>query len=110
MEEWLGDVGCGAHGSEEDDLAAELAFEFVEVFFALEVHVDGFTGDGAVGCGGPGSSLHPERFRIGRDHAGPGVDLLPAHAELAPVFEVGVFKSDLGQGVACPCVGLGHVR
>jgi hypothetical protein len=51
----------------------------------------------------------PEGFGVRRDHAGPGIDLEPAHAEFAPVFKVGVGEADGGEGVAGPGVGLGEV-
>ena len=108
VEERLGDVRGGAHGAEQDDLAGEGSLEFVGAG-AGGVDVDDLAGDGAFGGGGPGGSLEPEGFGVGRDHAGPGIDLLPAHAELAPVFEMGVGETDLGEGIAGPGVGLGHV-
>ena len=45
-------------------------------------------GDQGVACAMKGAG-------VGRGHAHPGVELLPAHAELAPVFEVRV---DAGRG------------
>jgi len=30
----------------------------------------------------------------------PGVDLLPAEAELAPIFKVCILKADFGEGIA----------
>ena len=62
-EEGLGDVGGGAGSAEEDDLAGELAFEFVEVGGGLEIDVDGFAGDGALGGGETMEMLEPKGVR-----------------------------------------------
>ena len=60
-------------------------------------------------AGGPGRGLGDEYGRIRRGHAEPGVVLLPSHAELTPVFEVGVAAAHLGELVARPLIGLFHV-
>ena len=109
MEERLGDVRRRAHRAEQNDLALELALPLVEVGGVLNTRYTGLAGDGPVGRRRPGSGLHPERLGVGRDHPRPGVDLLPAHAEVAPVLEVRVLEADLGQRVAGPGIGLGHV-
>lgn len=60
-------------------------------------------------AGDQGCRLGEERFGVWRDHADPGVDLLPAEAELAPVFEARVPEAHGGEGVTGPGVHLGHV-
>ena len=70
---------------------------------------DYIAGYRAGGGGRPGSGLDDQDGGVWRDHARPGVELLPAQAELAPVFEMRVFEADLGQRVAGPGVGLGQV-
>ena len=108
-EEGFVDGGHFAHGAEEDDFAFELALGLVEVFVGGDVDEDDVPGDWA-GCGGrPGGGLEDEDGGVRCGHAGPGVELLPAESELAPVFEVGVFQADFGEGVAGPLVGFFQV-
>jgi hypothetical protein len=106
LEEGAFDGRYVAHGAEEDDLSGELALVLVEVGVLLNVDEDHVAGDGAGRGRGPRGGLEDEDGGVRRDHAGPGVELLPAEAELAPVFEVGVLKADLGEGVAGPLIGL----
>src|SRR6202041_2318839 len=42
MEQRLGDGGRRAHRTQKDDLASELALEFVEVLFVLQIHIECF--------------------------------------------------------------------
>src|SRR6202044_2767340 len=69
----------------------------------------GFGGDGAVGGGRPGRGLGDEDGGVGGGHADPGVELLPADAELTPVVEVGVDAAHGSELVAGPGIGFGQV-
>ena len=90
-------------------LPASLPWYLSKSSFGLDVDVDGFGGDGAAGGGRPGRGLRDEDGGVGRGHADPGVELLPAHAEFAPVVEVGVDAAHGGELIAGPGIGLGHV-
>jgi hypothetical protein len=105
VEEGFVDGWDFAHGAEEDDFAGEFALVGVDVLFCLDVDVGHVAGDRAWCRRRPRRGLHDEDCGIGCDHAGPGVELLPAEAEFAPVFEMRVFEADLGEGVAGPLVG-----
>ncbi len=109
LEERLVDRGHVTHLAEQDDLAGEFALVLVEVLLVLDVDVDGLAGDSAVGGRRPRRGLRDEGRGIGRGHADPGVELLPAHAKLAPVFEMRVDQAHAGELIARPVVGLLHV-
>ena len=83
--------------------------ELIEVGCVREFQVKEVTGDGTLGCRRPRRGLCPERFGIRRHHASPCIDLLPTHAELTPVLEMSVFKTDRREGSARPGVCPGHV-
>ena len=98
-----------AHFSHQNDLPSQLAFVFVEIFLVLDINPNGLAIDCAVGGRRPGRGLGNENSRVRRRHPYPGVELLPAHAELSPVFEMGVAATHRRQLIACPLVGPAQV-
>ena len=93
-----------AHLAEEDNLAVELTLIFVEILFFLDIDPNRRRIDRAF-CGGrPRSGLGNEYGHVWRGHAHPGVELLPAHAKFAPVFEMGAAATHGGELVAGPFV------
>ena len=89
----------------KNDLARQLALVLVEVFLVLHIHPNRLAADWAVGRRRPGRGLRDEYRRVRRRHAHPGVQLPPAHAELAPVFEMSVAATHRGQLIARPLIG-----
>jgi hypothetical protein len=49
------------------------------------------------------------RRAVRRGHADPGVELLPAHTELAPVFEMRIDEAETRELIARPVIGLLHI-
>ena len=66
-------------------------------------------GYGSVGSGRPRRSLGNKDGRIRGDHVDRGADLPPAHAKVAPAFQVRIGAAHSGELVARPRVGFGQV-
>ena len=98
-----------AHGPEQNHLAFQLAFVLIEILFRLDVDVDHVAGNRPRCRRRPRRGLYDQHRGVWSHHARPGVELLPAHAELAPIFQMRILQADLGERVARPCIGLAQV-
>src|SRR5436309_6389818 len=94
-----------AHLAIENDLARELALVLVEVLLVFEVYPDCRRSNWAIRGRRPGRRLCDEYRGVRRRHTDPGVQLLPSHAEFAPVFQVRVAAAHRGELIASPFIG-----
>src|SRR5580693_3137066 len=79
LEEGLIDWRNLAHFAEQNNLACELAFVLIEVCIRLNVDGDRLTAYRPIRRRRPRRCLCDEDGGVGRRHADPGVELLPAH-------------------------------
>src|SRR5947209_15277117 len=99
-----------AHLAIQNNLACELALVFFEILLVFDIDPGCRSIYSAVGRWRPGGCLRDEDGRVGRRHTNPAVELLPSHAEFAPIFKPGVAASHCGKLIASPLVRAFGVR
>ena len=109
MEKRLSNIRGRTHCAKQNNLSAKCPLELVRIR-AGWVNVNHLTAHRTLRRRRPRSCLHPERLRVGRHHPRPRIDLLPAHAELAPVLQVRIRKPNRRQRIARPSIRLRHIR
>ena len=110
VEQRIRNVRRGTHRSNQHNLSGQLALVLLQILHILNVEIDSLSRHRTLGRGGPRRSLRHQRLWIGRYHPDPRVDLLPTHAELAPVLQVRILQANLRQRIARPRICLRHVR
>ena len=98
------------HVAVKHNLSTQLALVFFDILRLLYVDPNRRRVHRPISRRRPRSRLSDEHCRIRRAHTQPGVELLPAHAKLAPVFQMSVGAAHRGELIARPGVGFRQVR
>src|SRR5258708_1042978 len=109
----------GRHGqvsvlAEQNDLACQLAFVFLQVFGKVlgrktDHHADYLSMHRVIRSRRPGFGIRDESRHIRRGHAHVNVFIRPAASKWPPGLKVGIDQPEFGELVACPFIGALHV-